>query len=99
MARFDIHAVRDGLALDCQSDMWRRMPTRFVVPIEPSDPALIVNAQLNPTFIIDGRSFVMVTQLAGTVRTRDLGTTVISLNRDEYAHKVQRALDLLTTGV
>jgi toxin CcdB len=99
MARFDIHEVRGGLALDCQADVLRRLPTRFVVPLEPVDPALIVSDQLNPRFTVDGQLLVMVTQLAGTVRTRDLKQIVASLENIDDQLSVQGALDLLTTGV
>jgi toxin CcdB len=99
MARFDIHEVRGGLALDCQADVLRRLPTRFVVPFEPVDPALMVSDQLNPCFAIDGRQFVMVTQLAGTVRTRELKQLVASLETIEDQLSAQSALDVLMNGV
>lgn len=99
MARLDVHQVRGGLALDCQANALRRMPTRFVVPLEPNNPALLVNEQLNPKFSIGGRTLLMVTQLAGTVRARDLGEVIASLRGDEAELAVQRALDMLTSGV
>lgn len=99
MARFDVHRVRGGLALDCQADVLNRMPTRFVVPLEPVHPALIISDQLNPRFTVNGETLVMVTQLAGTIRVRDLQATIGSLVADPDQQAVQRALDLLTTGV
>lgn len=99
MAHFDIHEVRGGLALDCQADVLRRLPTRFVVPLEPVDPALVISDQLNPCFTIDGQRLVMVTQLAGTVRTRDLKHVVAALETISDQLSAQRALDVLMTGV
>ncbi len=99
MARFDVHRVQGGLALDCQADILHRLPTRFVVPLEPVHPALIIDEQLNPRFEIDGETLVMVPQLAGTLRVRDLESTVGSLATDREQLAAQRALDLLMTGV
>lgn len=99
MARFDVHRVRGGLALDCQADLLQRLPTRFVVPLEPVHPKLVINEQLNPRFVINGETLIMVTQLAGTVRARDLKAVVGSLSDDREQLAVQRALDLLMTGV
>lgn len=99
MARFDVHRVRGGLALDCQADILRDMPTRFVVPLEPVHPSLIINDRLNPRFEIDGETLVLVTQLAGTIRTRDLQAVIGTLRGDDQHRAVQSALDLLTTGV
>ncbi len=99
MARFDIHQVRGGIALDCQADILDRMPTRFVVPLEAVEPSLIINDQLNPRFRLDEDEVVMVTQLAGTIRKRDLGRCIGRLVDERDQRAVQRALDMLTTGV
>lgn len=99
MARYDVHQVRGGLALDCQADELAHMPTRFVVPIEPMHRSLIISERLNPQFQIGGKTMLMVTQLAGTVRTRELGDVVASLTRDEHHYAIQGAFDMLMTGV
>lgn len=99
MARFDIHQIRGGVALDCQADILERMPTRFVVPLEAIEPSLIISDQLNPRFRLDGDEVVMVTQLAGTLRKRDLGRRVGCLTDEGDQRAVQRALEMLTTGV
>lgn len=99
MARFDIYQVRGGVALDCQADILERMPTRFVIPLEAVEPALVVNDQLNPRFHLDEEMVVMVTQLAGTIRKRDLGRRIGRLSEEHDQRAVQRALDMLTTGV
>lgn len=99
MARFDVFHVRGGLALDCQADRLTHMPTRFVVPLEPIHRALLISDRLNPQFRISGRLMLMVTQLAGTIRTSDLGDLVTRLNDDAQQMAAQGALDMLMTGV
>ena len=99
MARFDVHEVRGGLALDCQSDRLSQLPTRFVVPLEPANPVLIIDHWLNPTFTIREQPMVLVTQLAGTIPARELGGWVASLAADREQLTIQRALDTLLTDV
>lgn len=99
MARYDLHEVRGGLALDCQADKLARLPTRFVVPFEPANPALIIDDWLNPVFEVRGQKMVMVTQLAGTIPTRELRGWVASFKTDREQASIQRALDTLLTEV
>ena len=98
MARFDIHQVRGGVALDCQADILEQMPTRFVIPLEAVEDSLIIDDRLNPRFRIDDDEVVLVTQLAGTIRKRDLGRRIVRLSDERDQRAVQAALDLLTTG-
>lgn len=93
MAQFDLHEVRGGLALDCQSDLLARLPTRFVVPFEPMNRSLNVADWLNPVFDVRGQRMIMVTQLAGTIPARELGTWVMSFRSDREKLILQRALD------
>lgn len=99
MARFDVYGLRGGLVVDCQTDMLTQMPTRFVVPLEPPHASLFITDQLNPYFKVADDRLIFVPQLAGTVRTRDLERRVASLNEESEQYAVQRALDLLMTGV
>ena len=95
MAQFDLHEVRGGLALDCQSDRLTRLPTRFVVPFEPVNRALNVDDWLNPIFEVRGQRLSIATQLAGTIPTRELGAWVASFNLQRDRQAIQRALDTL----
>lgn len=95
MAQFDLHEVRGGLALDCQSDLLERLPTRFVVPFEPMNRALSVADWLNPVFDVKGQRMIMVTQLAGTIPARELGTWLTSFRSERDKLTIQRALDAL----
>ena len=100
MARFDVHARRDGgggYLLDVQADLLSGLNTRLVVPLLPLDQAPAPAARLNPLFDIAGQRHVMVTQFAAAVHVSELGERVITFAQ---AHEtVTAALDLLITGV
>ena len=96
MARFDVHSYDgEGYLLDCQADVLGDFETRFVIPLLPAEGARHAT-RLHPLFEIDGRSFVMVTHLAGAIPIRDLGQRVISL-REEH-DRIMNGLDMLLTG-
>lgn len=99
MARFDVHRHADdtmGYLLDCQADILNILNTRFVIPLLPPDDAPLASARLNPSFLIEGDTFVMYTQFASSVPAGALGETVVSL-ADEH-HRIMNAIDMLTTG-
>lgn len=100
MARFDIHAMpgqRAFYLLDVQADLLDRLETRVVVPLFPEKEALLPMMSLNPVFDIRGQGYVMVTQSIATLRRRDLGKAVLSL--DEQHQRTTNALDMLLTGM
>jgi toxin CcdB len=99
MARFDVHARRQGpgLLLDCQADLLARLNTRLVVPLIPLAEAPKPAARLNPVFNVAGADLVMVTQYAAAVELRELGDVVGSLAAHD--HGIVGALDLLITGI
>lgn len=99
MAWLDVHAnaFGEGLLLDCQADLLSDLNTRFTVPLLPPEVAPTPAGRLNPSFEIDGRQFVMVTQYASAIELRELGPKVASLA--ERDREVMNALDLLITGV
>ena len=95
MAQFEVYRVRGGgLVIDCQSDLLRDLPTRFVVPLRARDQSVM--ERLNPVFDIDGQPFAMVTQLAGMVEARELTHSVASLVTQEYV--IKSAIDMLISG-
>jgi toxin CcdB len=51
---------------------------------------------LNPVFDLRGQRYVMVTQSIATLRRRDLGKAVLSL--DDQHQQITNALDMLLTG-
>ena len=94
MARFDVHRLADGgLVLDCQSDRFSDIGSRFVVPLAPEHEGPPRNPQLNPTFNVRGEELTMLTQLAASLRTSELRTLIGSLagERDQ----IIRAIDVL----
>jgi toxin CcdB len=99
MAQFDVHRLGsgEGLVLDCQSDLLQQLNTRFVVPLIPQEDAPAPAQRLNPTFVIDGRRFVMVTQFAAAAHCNELGEAIASLRGHSF--EVVGALDVLISGV
>lgn len=99
MARFDIYPMpgrRSGYLLDVQADLLDRLDTRVVVPLFPEKEAPPPIATLNPVLDIQGQRHVMVTQSIATLRRRDLGKAVLSL--DDQHQRIMNALDMLLTG-
>lgn len=95
MAQFDVYRVRGGgLVVDCQSDLLSSLPTRFVAPLRLKDASTV--QRLNPTFRIEGRDYIMVSQLAGSIDRRSIVETVISLTDDQF--DIKNALDMLISG-
>jgi toxin CcdB len=98
MARYDVYRGSGaGYLLDCQANLFRDLETRFVVPLLPEGEAPIAAHRLNPRFEIEGAPHVMMTQYAGAVEVRELGSRVTSLPSSEY--EIDNALDLLISGV
>lgn len=97
MTRFCAHLLRDGgYVLDCQSDLFEHLTTRFVVPLVPIEHVEMPMTRLNPCFDMDGNRFVMMTQFSGAITARSLGKVVKSFA--EQDHAIIAALDMLITG-
>lgn len=99
MARFDVYVLpgqRAFYLLDVQADLLDRLETRVVVPLFAEKEAPPPIAGLNPVFDIQGQRHVMVTQSIATLRRRDLGKAVLSL--DDQHQRITNALDMLLTG-
>ena len=97
MARFDLHRRTDGqYLLDCQADLLNYLSTRLVVPLSPESRVKRAAERLNPIFEVEGRTLVMMTQLATAVPVRELGARIGSLaDRDT---DIGNALDMLLVG-
>ncbi len=99
MAKFDVFRRRTGAGylLDCQADLLKQLNTRFVVPLLPTEEAPRPATRLNPSFELEGQSYLMMTQFAAAVLVAELGEKVGSLiDRDI---EISNALDLLISGV
>lgn len=105
MAQFSVYRnpntqtrARYPFLLDVQSDLLETLGTRVVVPLCPTSaiegrPV----GTLMPTFVVEGKRYVMLTpQLAGIER-KLLGTEVAVLSA--HRNEIVAALDLLLTGI
>ena len=99
MARFHVYANVEGggYLLDVQANLLSHLNTCVVVPLLPLEAAPKVAKVLNPTFEIDGRSYLMATQFLATVPRRLIRQEVLSL--EAQAHIIVRALDCLFQGI
>ncbi|RAU21871.1 plasmid maintenance protein CcdB [Paramagnetospirillum kuznetsovii] len=87
----------NGYVMNVQADLLASFATTVVVPILPAEEISQPMARLNPTFEIDGRPYVMVTQAIAAVARRDLGEAVGLVGEDRHSDLTQ-ALDLLFSG-
>jgi toxin CcdB len=98
VARFDIYRSRasTGYLLDCQADVLAVLNTRLVVPLLPEGTIPQFDRRLNPSMVVDGKRFVMVTQAAVAVPVSQLGKLAGSLAEEDFT--ITAALDMLLTG-
>jgi toxin CcdB len=95
LAQFDVYRVRGNvLVIDCQSDLLADLPTRFVVPLRPTDSVAL--KRLTPTFTIAGEILTMITPLARAIDVRDIEETVATLDAAQF--EIKAALDMLIFG-
>ena len=98
MAQFHVHRAPNGtLLVDCQADSLSHLNTRLVVPLLPSEKVPPAADRLHPVLQLDGRAFVLATQMLASIPLRELGQTVGSLEAERYT--IVGAVDLLLTGV
>jgi toxin CcdB len=100
MAHLDVHQDRDfagGLLLDCQSDTLSYLNTRLIVPLRRPADAPLPAHRLNPAFLIDETTYIMVTQFVAAMPARNLGRRIGDLADQRDA--IIGALDVLITGI
>ena len=97
MAQFDVHRLGDILVVDCQSDLLSHIDSRFVVPLAPERFGAIAARRLNPSFAIEGTTYVFVTQQAASVPRNALGEALASLA--DRSFEITDAIDVLLSGV
>ena len=98
MARFSVYKNNDsyGYLLDVQSDMLNGLNTRAVVPLKRIDDSPKPAAYLNPIFVIENESYVMLTQFIAAIHENQLNKHVTNLT--EFHCEILTALDMLFTG-
>ena len=99
MAQFDLYRPKGsaGLLLDIQSHAFDVLKTRAVIPLLPPAQVPPPIRNLHPVLVIDGVEHVLVTQLIGSIRVRELGPPVGNLEAQRT--EIIRALDTLLSGI
>lgn len=98
MARYDFYLNTEsgGYLLDVQSDILEGLSTRVVVPLMPPKIAPVPGRRLNPTFAINGKDHVMVTQFVSAFSVSELRNPEGNLSR--HHDDIVAALDMLFQG-
>lgn len=98
MSQFDVYLVEGdvGYLLDCQADPLSGLDSRFVVPLLPRSLVPKVVHGLNPFFVVEDDTVLMLTQSASAVPALVLRHPIVSLAEQRYA--ILNALDMLLTG-
>jgi toxin CcdB len=98
MARYDLYRNDEGSGylLDVQSDLLEGLSTRVVIPLMPPNIAPIPGRRLNPTFTIDGKDHVMVTQFMSALTASEL--PYAEGNLSSHHDDIVAALDMLFQG-
>lgn len=101
MRQFDVVKNRGSsefpYLLVIQHDLLSELNTRLVVPLTPATGVRTPLNRLTPVVQVEGRRFVVLTQLAGAVRVSKLGPVVTSL--DGQRASLLAAVEVLLTGV
>lgn len=99
MARqFDLYRLPSGTyVVVLQSDLLDQMTTRVVAPLLPEKDITRPIRRLNPEVTVGAEAFVLMPQLAATLKLEDMGkkSGSLALWRDE----IQRAVDTLLSGI
>jgi len=94
MARYDVYRNPEGAGylLDVQSDLLQVLSTRVVVPLLPEDAAPMPAKRLNPVFVINDDTFVLLPQFIATLPASAVGNSVGTLK--EHFAEITDALDM-----
>lgn len=98
MARYDLYPspTGEGYLLDVQSNLLAHLHTRVIVPVMPPEMAPLPGRRLNPSFVVDGSKYVMVTQFISAVMASELMEAAGNL--DSHHDEIVAALDMLFQG-
>lgn len=84
--------------LDIQSNLLSELRTTVVIPLTPSKLAApMTMTRLNPTVVIDGKSFTVMTQEIAGVDRNKLGARAYDLS--PYRSEIIAALDFVLSGI
>ena len=97
MAQFDVYRMAGGeLVLDVQTDLLGAFDSRLVVPLMAPAEAPIRHRRLNPEVVVEGQTYVMVTQFMIAVDRPELRNRVENLDR--YYDQIKAAYDMAFNG-
>jgi len=101
MRQFDVVKNRRSsdypLVVVLQSDLLSGLSTRWVAPLALASALPRPITRLNPTLVVGGKKYVVLTQLAGAVRLEGLGAVVA--NVESHRAELVSAVDVLLSGV
>lgn len=100
MAQFDVYENNSKISkdkipylIDIQHNLLEDTKTRVVIPLGIEKPR---TNTLNPLFILNNKSYVLMTSFITTIPKYELGLKVCSL--DEKRSEIICAIDFLVTG-
>lgn len=104
MAQFDIHA-RPGrhpddpveYLLDLQTELLDTLQTRLAAPLVRRETVNAPLAPLNPVIAVNGKPYLLLTQLCAAVPQRALGAKVGTAQAQRS--EIVKALDFLVSGI
>lgn len=84
--------------LDVQSDLLSELCTTVVIPLTPSKLAAPISlTRLNPSIVIAGKNFTVMTQEIAGVDRKHLGAQAYDLSL--YRPEIIAALDFVLSGI
>ncbi|MGZ9723302.1 CcdB family protein [Rhizobium miluonense] len=98
MARFHVYGLKQSqvLALDLQSDLLERLSTRMMAPLLLAEDVSKPMARLNPQFTINGKLYIMATQLMAAIPLIEIGELITDLSA--HGDRITAATDFLFQG-
>ncbi len=96
MARFHVHSMRIGYALDVQSDLLDGLNTRVMIPLVDVDRVVHVMAKLNPGVTVNGRNYLLATERMAAVPVAQIGAFAADMTAQ--GDEITAALDFLFQG-
>ncbi|MGV1790139.1 CcdB family protein [Rhizobium sp. A37_96] len=85
-----------ALTLDLQSDLLAGLSTRMMAPLLRAENISMPMARLNPQFTINGKPYVMATQLMAAIPLIEIGEFIIDLS--SHGDQITAATDFLFQG-
>lgn len=85
--------------IDVQSDLLSHLSTRIVMPVALKTQGNSQINQITPVFLIEGREYVVISQMVTTVSANMLKEEATVVQAEYLRNKIVSAVDLLFTGI